>query len=205
MAGDITSIQASIVGYMGKPSSVFAGYSENDGIIVVAVATDLWRERRAGHVVITNDSAIQDRDLFYKADSLKPAIAAYYRLKNGTAMDGKSHALQFEARAANANPAAVIESDGYDESGARYRLAEGVGNAHIAVLSMCLYVAKLKGLNDAVGMMEKIGSREALNAGRYQSFGGIVGGQEDYAPSHEPIYAHRVFQYGFQVGHRYRR
>ena len=202
----ITSLQSSMIGYMGKPSTVFGGYSEENGILVVAVATDFRRERRANHAVITNDSGIQDRDSFYKADSLKPAIAAYYRLKNGVAQDGKSHALQFDARAANANPSAVIESDGYDESGARYRLAEGVGNAHIAVLAMCLYVAQLRGMNDAMDMMDKIGKREALNAGRYQSFGGEVGGdQEDYAPHHEPFYAKRIFRYGFQVDPRFDR
>lgn len=201
---NITSLQASMIGYMGKPATVFGGYADDSGVLVVAVATDYRTERRPNHVVITNDPGIQDRDSFYKADSLKPAIAAYYTLKNGVATDGKSHALQFDARAANANPSAVIESDGYDESGARYRLAEGVGNAHIAVLAMCLYVSKLRGMNDAIGMMDKIG-QGALNASGYQSFGGGAGDPRNYTPAHEQVYAHRVFQYGFQVDPRFRR
>lgn len=107
------------------------------------------------------------------------ALSAYFSFKNGVASDGVSTALVFGERAAQANPLAVVENDGFDKNGIRYRLAEGVENAHVAVLATCRYARDLAGQEQAVGMMAAMADNPLLHGGLL-----TLGEQPNYVMMH---------------------
>jgi hypothetical protein len=148
-------IQATVSGYGGKPATLFSAYDETLGALAAAVASDYRPARRAGCVVLTNVPDI-DRDTLYGKDDLRAAIDAFVFLKDSLAVDGKTPRLIFLERAARANPAAVIEVDGMDASGTRYRVSETVTSTHIAALLTCLYVSRAADIAAAVSMSDAL-------------------------------------------------
>ena len=137
----IKAIQTSISGYGGSPCTLFSTYDEEKRIAVIAVEAEYRADRRAGCLVVTNDLHIE-RDELFKDEHIKPAIKSYFDLKGGVAADGQSTRLVFSDRAIRSAPESIIERDGYDENGPRYRVADGVGCAHIAALATCYHIMR---------------------------------------------------------------
>jgi hypothetical protein len=144
-------IQATFSGYGARPCTLFSAYDPASRIVVVSAEVDYRPARRAQCLVITNDPQLERDRLFSEAD-LGGAIRAFYALKSGMARDSTSARLLFGERAQRANPEAVIERDGYDAHGARYRVAEGVSCAQVAALATCLYVTVADTIEDTVAM-----------------------------------------------------
>lgn len=142
-------IQATIKGYGGKACTLFSAYDQEKKILVLSVEADYRTERRAGCMVLTNDTEVS-RDVLFKVDDLMCAISAFYSLKSSVAADGRSPRMHFAERAKRASPESSIEKDGLDASGPRYRIAEGVTCGQIAVLATCLYVQKSDAISRAV-------------------------------------------------------
>lgn len=147
-------VQANIGGFAGKPSSVFAAFDEDAGILVVAAAVDK-APRREGCILISTERR-DDRDSLFQDGDLKQAIGAYFALKGRVADDGRSSCLRFTERAMRADPASTIESDGVDMSGPMYRIAAGASNAQIGALAVCGYVMRYGAINDAAGMADQL-------------------------------------------------
>jgi hypothetical protein len=139
---NLVPIQASITGYLGAACTLFSAFDHDTQALVFSTMVDLRTERRTGCFMLTNVYKI-DRDGWFEETQLAEAIAAYARL----AREGRVH---FSEKAQRANPASVIEHDGMDERGMKYRVADEVSNAHVAVLATCLYVAKTVGKPEAV-------------------------------------------------------
>jgi hypothetical protein len=89
-----------------------------------------------------------------RGEDLRPAIAAFYSLKSGFASDGKTARLAFAERAKRASPESVIEKDGLDESGPKFRIAEGVTCGQIAALATCLYASKYSTVDRVIKMAD---------------------------------------------------
>jgi hypothetical protein len=142
-------IQATFVGYGGEPASVFSAYDTDTGILVVSVEAAYRATRRKNAVVLTNAPDIARDKLFGERD-FSSAIDAYFTLRNGRASDGKNPRLVFGAHAARANPENAIERDGYDTSGARYRLSESITCAQVATLATCQYALKAAAIEAVV-------------------------------------------------------
>lgn len=147
-------LQANISGFSGKPSTVFAAFDEDAGILVIAVATEK-APRREGCILISTEHR-EDRDSLFLDTDLKKAISAYYGLKGRQAADGSSACLRFTERAMRADPAGAIESDGVDMNGAVYRIAAGASNAQIGALAVCSYVERYGSISDVVGMADQL-------------------------------------------------
>jgi hypothetical protein len=161
-------IQSTIVGYQGKPRTVFCAYNDETRILVVSVETDYRSERRDNCLVITNDVSIQ-RDMLFSEDDLQAAIEAFFMLQGGIAVDGKSARLAFADKAMRANPAQSIEKDGMDTNGQRFRISENITSAQIAALAACWYVEKRVGVvNDVLDMADKLLELDQL------ALGGVV-------------------------------
>lgn len=150
-------IQATFIGYAGRPCTLFAGYDPQTRILSLAAETDFRRERRAGCVVLTNDPDTPRDGWFDERGDLGRAIAAYYQLKLGMADDGKSTRLVFNERAQRANPEQAIERDGIDPTGgAKYRVADGATCGQMASLAVCLYVIKADTVERTVAMADRL-------------------------------------------------
>lgn len=145
-------IQANISGYTGKPITVLAGYDEESGILVVSRVVPMMTRFKKS-VLISNDKR-GDRDSLFTDEQLKDSITGYYHLKGEIASDGISECLRFGDNAAMSDPVSVIENDGVDVSGPRYRIAPDASNAHIAALAICRYVSSYGSIEDTVGMAD---------------------------------------------------
>lgn len=156
--------QASIVGYHGRPCSLFSAYDEKELILTVSIELEYRRERREGCMVITNDPDI-DRDTLFTEDDIKPAIEAYYAMAQGMSMDGKSSKLIYHNRAQRANPEQAIDKDGIDSNGQKFRIKEDITCAQIAALATCWYfqsrfgtVQKMLNMADSLWDLERLTS-----------------------------------------------
>jgi hypothetical protein len=159
------SIQSSIVGYSGRPCSLFSAYDEESKVLIVSVEADYRRERRDGCLVITNDPDIE-RDMLFAEELMKESISAFYSLQGGMAIDNKSNRLVFMDKAARANPAQAIEQDGMDANGHKYRISENITCAQIAALAACFYVINLYGtIEKMLVMADSINELEQLHNG----------------------------------------
>jgi hypothetical protein len=158
-------IQASIVGYSGKPCTLFSAYDEDSQVLVVSVEADYRTQRRDGCMIITNNTDI-DRDGLFTEDDLKDAINAFYGLHSGVANDGQSSRLVFSDKAARANPGNSIEKDGIDSSGQKFRISESITCAQIAALATCWYAHSRVGtVNKMLNMADELLAFEQLHHG----------------------------------------
>lgn len=144
------SIQANISGYMGKPVTVLAGYDEESGVLIVSRVVPLIARFKESVLISTDKKA--DRDSLFTDEQLKGAITGYFHLKGEVASDGASACLRFSDNAAIADPVSVIENDGIDVAGPKYRIAPDASNAHIAALAICGYVTRYSSINETVEM-----------------------------------------------------
>lgn len=131
-------IQATIISFLNKPSTVFAVYDTQNKILVISVEASYRRERRDNCIVITNDTSI-DRDILFDAERMGQSVEAFYALKGGIATDSVSSRLVFADKAARANPTDSVEKDGIDQSGQNYRYSPDITNAKVASLAACWY------------------------------------------------------------------
>ena len=147
-------IQASIIGF-GKPATVFAMYDEKSRILLVStIAKDYQRERLNECLLITNDLTT-DRDALFSIDDFKDGIAAFFDFEGSVATDGKTTRLIYQDDAQRAKP--VIEKDGIDASGYKYRVSEDAKSEQIAVLAICLFCHKrLHAINTALDMFDEL-------------------------------------------------
>lgn len=148
-------IQATFIGYGGDPCTVYSAYDDETRVLVVAVSSRYVTERRGKSLVITNNRDIA-RDELFTEDKLKQAIDAFFILSKGVASDGASSRLTFSERAVNANPENSLEKDGITESGSKYRIAEGVTCAQMAVLATCLHAVKSETIARTVTFAEQL-------------------------------------------------
>jgi len=150
-------IQSTFVGYGGSSCSLFSLYDNENGLLVFSVQAEYRAERRDGCAVITNDPRI-DRDRLFADDDIKVSLSAYYQLKSGVSVDGKSARLTYSdsGRAAMANPESSIEKDGIDVGGPRFRIADSVTCGQMAALATCLYAIDSDVVDRAVSMADEL-------------------------------------------------
>ncbi len=151
----MTPIQATVIGYSGKPCTLFSAYDEDNLVLVVSTEVSYRRDRFENCLIVTNDDAIE-RDTLFKEDYLSEAIAAYFMLYQGMAIDGQSSKFSLSEKAQRANPAQSIEKDGMDSNGQRYRISESITCAQIAALATCWQVSQLISANKAIEMADRI-------------------------------------------------
>ena len=148
-------IQTTIAGYTGTPCTVFSAYDPSTRILVVAADATYRTDRREGCILLTNIPDVP-RDFLFTDDLLAPAIRAFYALKGGIAADNASARLAFSDRAARANPENIIEQDGIDIHGPKYRISAGATNAQMAALATCFYAVKSDTVERTVQMAEAL-------------------------------------------------
>lgn len=164
-------IQATVSGYGGKPVSLFSAYDPDAEVLAISVEADYRRERRENCVVLTNDLTIP-RDGLFTDENMQEGINAFFSLKTGIASDGKSPRLTFGERAGRSDPASVIEKDGVDMSGFRYRISEAVTCSQVAAVITCWYAYKRAGtVQSMFSMVDSLNNiQDRLGAGEIITF-----------------------------------
>jgi len=134
----VIPIQTTISGFGGKMMTLYSAYAEDTGVLVISREAAFRRDRLRDCMVITNEPGIE-RDATFSNDDIADAIVAYYALLSGVATDEKSPRLVFGQQAQRANPDSVIEKDGADTRGPKYRVSEGISCLQMAALASCWY------------------------------------------------------------------
>lgn len=159
------AIQSTIVGYFGKPCTLFSAYDQDARVLVVSVEAAYRSARRDECMIITNDTNIE-RDLLFSEDELQDSIGSFFNMQGGVASDGKSGRLVFADKAARANPSQSIEKDGMDKTGQRYRIAESISSAQIAALATCWYAeSRIAVIDNVITMADRLIEIELFNRG----------------------------------------
>jgi hypothetical protein len=141
-------IQASFVGYTGKPCTVLATLAEDGGAIYVAKIVDYRPERFQDSLVISN-MALDAVEMQFSESDLGEAIAAFMQAKNG-------ELINFSTEAQQADPSGAIEQDGVNETGRKMRIANDIKNHQVAALAICLYATKARTNGDVMKMMDEL-------------------------------------------------
>lgn len=140
-------IQASILGFTGKPCTVLATMADEGGAIYIAKSVDYKAERVSDCVVVAN-TELSVVDFLFGESDLGEAIDAYLILKSGGQISFASGSVQ------SSDPQASIEPDGVSETGRRMRIADDIKNAQIAVLAIALYSSRARDIGKAESMMD---------------------------------------------------
>ncbi len=131
------AVQAQIVGYHGRPVNLLGMLDRQTGLILIGKELEV-NHRQQGALFVTNDA--QDpqtamRNQLFSTEDLRDVIELYF------AVDSTGR-LAKVASTERHKPAHKIERDGYDERGARYRLADDVSNGNVAVLAIVWSIAQ---------------------------------------------------------------
>lgn len=179
-------IQCSIGGFSGAPVTLFSALDESTGLLTVAAISALHKDRRAGCLVISNVRGLE-RDMAFTDDQIREAIDAWQSLRHDT-VDGAPR-LIFTERARRADPSSMIEPDGLDERGRRYRLAETTGNEAVATLATCLWAYRSGARADVLDTVADLA-------------GALLSGQAITVAGFQPWEIQPVFHHGYQVDQR---
>jgi len=147
-------IQATFAGYGGGAATLFSAYDPATRVLVVAKDAGYRAERRKGCVVLTNIDGIPC-DSRFDPDGLREAISAYYALRHGVSSDGKSARLVFDPSVLRASPEAVIERDGIDDRGPKYRIADNITSLQMATLATCLHALRADDVERTVNLAKR--------------------------------------------------
>lgn len=164
-------VQATMQGYMGKPATVLGALDEETGILVIVKSVSAIPRFEDSFLIAADPHG--DRDSLFTDSDLADAIGGYFKLKGSVAEDGVTTCLRFRELAATADPAAVIEHDGVDVSGPKYRIAPDASNAHIATLAICAYAARQCAIGDTLDMADSLTDLMAMMDGRVVTIGAI--------------------------------
>lgn len=147
-------MQATFAGYGGGATTLFSAYDPASRVLVVAKDAGYRAQRRPGCVVLTNIDGIPC-DSRFDVDALREAIAAYYALRHGVAADGRGARLVFDSTVLRASPEAVIERDGIDDRGPKYRIADNITCVQMAALATCLHALRADDVERAVTLARR--------------------------------------------------
>jgi hypothetical protein len=175
----VIPLQATISGLAANSKNggdtVFAAFDVASGLVVVDAVRTLpagGTETRRDHAaVVTNNSACEDFDLLFTEADLRDAINDYY------ALSGRG-LLHIESGVARLDPATMLEPDGVDEKGRKYRIAPGIGNGHLAVIVLCWFAARQGNFSRQIAAFDEYSDLNVSSVGLpdREVFGYAMGG-----------------------------
>lgn len=143
------SIQVSIVGFQGKPSTVYATYAEDQGVLVIAKA-EKYRMDRFKNCAFVSNANLADRDVLFSEDNFRDAIDNFFLMH-------RTDQLLIESAAQASNPENSIEQDGVRENGRpQYRLSPDITSAMVAVLAACWYTQRANAITQQISMQDSL-------------------------------------------------
>ena len=180
-------IQCNIGGFSGAPVTLFSALDESTGLLTIAAISAFHKDRRAGCLVISNVRGLE-RDMAFTDEQIREAIDAWQAIRHDT-VDGGASRLIYTERARRADPSSVIEPDGLDERGRKYRLAEHVANEAVATLATCLWASRAESRTDVLDTVSDLA-------------GALLSGQAISITGFQPWEIQPVFHHGYQVDQR---
>lgn len=127
----IIDLQASIVGFKGLASCVFATMDTDTNVLYIAKeAKQYTNARYNGCLFITSDKLATDFDESFDESFIKEAVNIHHILSS-------SGRLVINPKFNKLNPSSSIENDGIDMKGRDFRMMPTISNGAIAVLALC--------------------------------------------------------------------
>lgn len=148
------TVQAIISGYRGPAVNLLGALQVETGLFIVAKEQGV-EERLPGALIVSNSTRLDDRDRLFDEDKLQRAIRLYFSLKGQGLLELLPAVMKHD-------PGNMIEVDGMNERGTRYRLSPDITDGNIAVLAMIEAVDVSQGADTASSFAQEI-------AGMYDS------------------------------------
>lgn len=139
MSDPAALIRVNIAGFRGEPATLFGAYDPRTDILaVLKVAKEYEPGPRDGFLKITNQSRDTSQDALYGEQDLRESVLAFFDMDSL-----KLVSLQGDAQ--RCNPANMIEREGMDANGLKFRFHPDITNQQVAVLAACLYANRQRG------------------------------------------------------------
>lgn len=163
-----TPVQACISGYGGIACTLLSLYDPETGLLLVNLITPFEARRQTGCLTVTTVSRMDDYDALFTSDHIGEAIEAYESLLGG---------ISYSVGASRANPSASLQVQGYDQSGVKRAIDEGITNEKVALLATCWAISSQDATTSAIHMADEI--HQLLDGGAVSiggdSFGDLNG------------------------------
>lgn len=141
--------RVNVSGFTGEPVSLVAMFDPDTDILAVAQAMAYEDGPRDGFLCVTTQARDQHHDAVFVRDEFQEAIRAYLE------MDAMS-LVKMHEKVARFSPSHVIERDGMNEHGDKYRIQAEASNGHVAVLVAALFAKRQGGAVAAEEMMSDL-------------------------------------------------
>lgn len=129
-------IRVNIAGFQGEPATVFGAYDPaNDMLAILRLGKEYEGGPRDGFLKITNQQRDASYDAIYTEEETRDSILAFFSMES-------LKLVQLKGDAQRCNPTTMIERDGMDAAGLKFRFAPGISNQQVAVLAACLYAER---------------------------------------------------------------
>lgn len=189
-------LQASIGGLAANVSdptiTVLGALDVPTGVLLVDVARNTPagepEHRAKGCAFVTNNGSAEDFDLLFTEDAMRQAISDYY------AFAGRG-LLVLDRGVERFNPANMIEPDGLDERGRKYRIKPDANNGQLAVIVLCWFALQQSGFARQLAAFDEyaadlsittVGIGSTTSSGRRVA-GYAMGGQLALGPDGWPV------------------
>ena len=141
-------LQASIMGYTGKPATVYAMYDQESGHCIIGKIGKGKATLESGSVLIV-DNTKTNADDYYLEDSITQSIHDFFTLKAETRLNIRDNVRI-------ADPSGAIEFDGVKSGKKDYRILPSISNAQVATLAVCRYIQKSTVIEDSIDFMDEL-------------------------------------------------
>lgn len=131
-----------------KPCALEAIIDFETGVIVIEDEVNYdKRTNKADYAIITNDRYMDNRAFLFHEGYLQEAVDAYFEYN--------AMLLSLGTNLNRYNPENVLQILGMDESGKKYGFsAESFLNGTIAILAICYYAKKQRGIHNTLSFFE---------------------------------------------------
>lgn len=144
---ETVKMRVNVAGFFGRAVSVFAAYSPETDILLVAREEAYEASERPGFLHITNQVRDEHHDAVFTEAELKAAIDAYFELS-------ALHLLTLGAKVQRLSPDSKIERMGVDERGVNYRIAPDINCGQVGVMAACLFASRQRAVGAAEDMAD---------------------------------------------------
>lgn len=142
------NFRINIAGFMGPPVSLFAAYSHETDLLVIAKDPGAYdASPRDGFLKITNQSRDASYDALFDNDNMADAIKAYFEMES-------LRLVTIRADVVRHTPGSKIERDGFSDTGVKYRISPDMTSGQVAVMVACLYASQQKGVSAALSFAD---------------------------------------------------
>lgn len=144
-------IQVTIGGYKGHGTTLIAGLDTGTGILVVMKQHKYSEKLIKSDMTMITNMDLDDADTVFTDKDIKSAVESYFTRCAQSTIVIKDEARRF-------TPDSKVETDTVTTTGRTYRISPDIDNGQMAVLALCAFVDKQKGVGGTIEALNELDS-----------------------------------------------